>query len=196
MFIFAFLNCILNLTFLRKNKAVVQFLLIFFGSYFLLALGYKLYLQYHASSGIIPDYITTLVAYQSEAVLQTIGYETFSIPYLKNESIRLALNNRFVVRVNEGCNGISVIILFASFVLAFFSGWKKTMLFILGGTVLIYVLNILRIVLITMGIFHYPQYTDLLHDILFPMFIYGIVFLLWIVWVKQYKKPHQETDEE
>lgn len=187
---------VLKQNFLQKNKAVIQFLLVFFGSYLLLAVSYKLYLEYYASSEIIPDPITTLVALQSEAILQTIGYDTFTIPYLKNESIRLALNNRFVVRVNEGCNGISVLILFTSFVLAFFSGWKKTILFLFAGTVLIYVLNILRIVLITMGIYHYPQYTDLLHDILFPVFIYGVVFSLWIVWVKQYRNPHPETNEE
>jgi hypothetical protein len=30
---------------------------------------------------------------------------------------------------------------------------------------------------------HYPSSRDFLHDIVFPLFIYGVVFLLWIVWV-------------
>lgn len=183
------------MTFFQKNKPVIQFLLVFFGTYIVLAIGYKLYLYINALNKIIPDYITILVAEQSESILQLIGYETFTIPYYKNESIRLALNNQFVVQVIEGCNGISVIILFMSFVLAFFSGWKKTLFFIFGGAVLIYVLNVIRIVLITMGIYHYPQYTDLLHDILFPLFIYGVVFLLWVLWVKQYKKPKLQSYE-
>ena len=135
-----------------------------------------------------------MVAAQSESVLQSFGYETYSVPYVEQGFIRLALNNRFVVRVIEGCNGISVIILFISFVLAFFSGWKKTLLYIFGGSVLIYVLNVIRIALITMGIFHYPEYTDLMHDILFPLFIYGVVFLLWIIWVNQYQKPNSITE--
>jgi hypothetical protein len=45
-----------------------------------------------------------------------------------------------------------------------------------------------------MGIFHYPEYTDLMHDILFPLFIYGVVFLLWIIWVNQYQKPNSITE--
>lgn len=186
---------VLKLQFIQKNKAVIQFLLIFFGSYLMLAAGYKLYLNLSNSSAYFPDYITQLVAIQSESLLQSFGYETFSIPYEKNESIRIALNNRFVVQVIEGCNGVSVIILFTSFVLAFFSGWKKTLFFIFAGGVLIYVLNVLRVALITMGIFHYPQHTDLLHEILFPLFIYGVVFLLWIVWVKQYQKPKATQNE-
>jgi exosortase family protein XrtF len=185
----------LKVTFIQKNKSVIKFLLIFFGSYLLLAGGYKLYLHLSESGAYFPDYVTYLVATQSENLLQSFGYETFSIPYEKNQSIRLALDNRFVVQVIEGCNGVSVIILFASFVLSFFSGWKKTLLFIFGGSVLIYALNVLRVALITMGIFHYPEYTELLHEILFPLFIYGIVFLLWVIWVRQYKKPKKAEDE-
>lgn len=68
-------------------------------------------------------------------------------------------------------------------------------MFIFSGGVLIYVLNVLRVALITIGIFHYPEHTDLLHEILFPLFIYGVVFLLWIVWVKQYQKPNAIQNE-
>lgn len=185
----------LNFTFIQKNKAVVKFLLIFFGSYLILAAGYKLYLHLGSSETYFPDYITHLVAVQTESVLQAFGYETFSMAYEKNASVRIGIKDRFVVQVIEGCNAVSVIILFLSFILAFFAGWKKTILFIFGGSVLIYTLNVLRIALITTGIYHYPQHTDLLHEILFPLFIYGVVFLLWIIWVNRYQKPKTLKDE-
>ncbi|WP_188457368.1 exosortase family protein XrtF [Psychroflexus planctonicus] len=185
----------MNFTFIQKNKAVVKFLLIFFGSYLILAAGYKLYLHLGSSETYFPDYITHLVAVQTESVLQALGYETFSMAYEKNASVRIGIKDQFVVQVIEGCNAVSVIILFLSFILAFFSGWKKTLLFIFGGSVLIYTLNVLRIALITIGIYHYPQYTDLLHEILFPLFIYGVVFLLWIIWVNRYQKPKTLKDE-
>lgn len=182
-------------TFIQKNRAVIKFLLIFFGSYLILAASYKLYLYVGSSETYFPDYITHLVAAQTESVLQNFGYETFSMPYEKNASVRIAIKDRFVIQVIEGCNAVSVIILFLSFILAFFAGWKKTLLYIFGGAVLIYTLNVLRIALITIGIYHYPQHTDLLHEILFPLFIYGVVFLLWIIWVNRYQKPKTIKDE-
>lgn len=185
----------LNFTFFQKNRLVLKFLFIFFGSYLLLAGVYKLYLHFGTSANYFPDHITSLVAKQTESTLQALGYETFSMNYEKNESVRIGIKNDFVIQVIEGCNAVSVIILFLSFVLAFFSGWKKTLFFIFGGSVLIYTLNVIRIALITIGIYHYPQYTDLLHEILFPIFIYGVVFLLWIFWVRQYQKPKPKQYE-
>lgn len=185
----------MKLTFIQKNRAVIKFLLTFFGSYLILAGIYQLYLSYSESAVYVPDYITSLVAKQGEELINTFGYETFSLDYPKNESVRIGIKDRFVVQVIEGCNAVSVIILFLSFVLAFFSGWKKTLLFIFAGSVLIYTLNVLRIALITIGLYLYPEYSSLLHDILFPLFIYGVVFLLWIYWVKQYPKPKKIENE-
>jgi exosortase family protein XrtF len=48
---------------------------------------------------------------------------------------------------------------------------------------LIFILNIFRIALLTIGLYKYPEYGTFLHDILFPLVIYGVVFLLWILWV-------------
>ncbi|WP_262890068.1 exosortase family protein XrtF [Psychroflexus salis] len=186
----------MKFSFIQKNKAVLKFLAIFFGSYLMLAGVYKLYLHLSESSAYFPDYITALVAEQTKSTLQGFGYETFSLDYPKNKSIRIGIKDRTVIQVIEGCNAVSVIILFLSFVLAFFSGWKKTLLFIFGGSVLIYTLNVLRIALITLGIYYYPAYTDFLHEILFPIFIYGVVFLLWIFWVKQYQNPEPSPNEQ
>ncbi len=99
----------------------------------------------------------------------------------------IAINNENVVRVIEGCNSISVIILFLSFVLAFFRGLSSTLVFILIGAVTIYILNIIRVALLVLGLYFYKDYGDFLHDILFPLFIYGVVLLLWLIWIKKYK---------
>lgn len=183
--------------FIKKNNPILKFLAVFFGSYVIMAALYKLYLYLSASGSYFPDYFTQLVTFQTENILQSIGYETYTMAYEKNQSIRLAVNDpfNFVVQVIEGCNGISVIILFTSFVLAFFSGWKKTLFYIFGGATLIYTLNVIRIALITIGKYHFPQYTVFLHEILFPLFIYGVVFILWFFWVRQYKKPTKPNDE-
>jgi len=174
--------------FLKKNKAPLKFLLIFFGSYAILTLCYQLYLSYLSSPEYYPDYFTHIVANQTEQLIAAFGYETYIAPTPNDESMAIAIGQKYVVRVIEGCNSISVLILFLSFILAFHSKWKPTLLYILGGCSIIYVLNVLRVALITIGIHEIPEHKDMLHDIFFPLFIYGVVFLLWVLWVRYYQK--------
>lgn len=175
-------------TIIQKNKAVIKFLLFFFGTYIVFALLYQAYLKYVTWENYFPDYVTHKVAEQSYQVIDFLGYETYINKSAKLPQMQLWVKEKPVVRIIEGCNSISVIILFLAFIVAFHKGFKKTLFFILFGSILIYVLNIIRIALLTLGLYYYPEYRDLLHDIIFPLFIYGVVFLLWLYWIKNYKK--------
>lgn len=173
---------------IKENKAVVRFLLTFGGIYLVLALLYQWYLTVEVPLRYFPDFFTHLVAEQSKEIIQVFGYTSKTLPHPFEESVKLFVNGDFLVRVVEGCNGISVLILFVAFVFAFNKKWKQTVLFALAGSVLLYVMNVLRIALLTIGIYEYPQHTDILHQIVFPAIIYGTVFLLWFVWVNQFTK--------
>jgi len=177
---------------IQHNKAVIRFLLWFGGSYLILALLDKLFLVYGLSENYYPEIFTYLVAEQSRALIESMGYVSSTFPHPFAEGIALTINEEIIVRVIEGCNGISVIILFFSFVLAFGKKWKPVLLFSLAGASLIHVLNVTRIALLTIGIYEYPEYESLLHEIVFPAVIYGVVFLLWVLWtnyvLKQSKK--------
>jgi exosortase family protein XrtF len=172
---------------LKKNKAVIRFLGVFFGTYIVLTLVYQFYLDNVESEVYFPEPITHIVALQTESLISFFRYETKIIPSHYDPSMRLGINGEYLVRVVEGCNAMSVIILFLSFVLAFKKDWKTTLLFILAGSVLIYAFNILRIALLTIGIYEIPKYQELMHGTLFPIFIYGFVFLLWIFWIRNYR---------
>jgi hypothetical protein len=42
--------------------------------------------------------------------------------------------------------------------------------------------------------FHYfPEANTILHDILFPLAIYGTVFILWVVWVNKFSFYAKKT---
>jgi len=71
---------------------------------------------------------------------------------------------------------------------AFSGKWKTTLFFTLGGAVIIYVTNILRIALMAVGIYEYPWHARFLHSVAFPLVIYGVVFLLWVLWIIIYTK--------
>ena len=83
----------------------------------------------------------------------------------------------------EGCNAVSVMLLFAAFVFAFYNG-ARTFLFACLGIVLLHVMNVLRIAGLNILILEHPKYSKIGHDYFFPAIIYGTVVVLWIVWIK------------
>ena len=132
--------------------------------------------------------MTHLVAKQSESLLNAFGYNAQVLPHPTEPSMKLIINDFYLARVIEGCNSISVIILFLSFIVAFASKFKTTLFYILSGSVLIYSVNLIRIVLLTIGLYHYPHQKSIFHTVIFPAIIYGLVFLLWIFWVNRFSK--------
>lgn len=170
-----------------KYKSVIRFVVLFLGSYLALSVLYSFYLKTSVSGGYFPDYITNLVARQTSAILESFGYATVLYENIARHGVFLTIKDNYTVNIVEGCNSISVIILFVSFIIAFAEGFKKTFLFLLIGMVLIYIVNLLRLALLVVALYKYPEYQDMLHSVLFPAAIYGMVFLLWIAWVRMLK---------
>jgi exosortase family protein XrtF len=171
-----------------QYKAVFKFIAIFVGAYIALSLVYSGYLYLSKDGAFKPDFITHLVAKQSNWLVEGWGYNSQLIPDNVQPMIQMHVNEKYVGRIIEGCNALSIIILFAAFVISFWQGTKKTLIFLLAGTTLIFAINILRIALLAIALFHYPEKESLLHGTLFPAVIYGVVFLLWVAWIRSIKK--------
>lgn len=173
---------------MQSNKSVIYFLIKFFGTYALLFVLYAWYLQKHQ---IKEPYfacapITKNVASKTQNLLDFMGYNVSMQQHTKEVSINVLVNNKPVARIIEGCNAISIIILYISFIIAFKGSFKNTILFIIGGSLLIYYFNIVRIAIISIAIYEYPVYEKTLHEVVFPLLIYGLTFLLWFIWVKKF----------
>ena len=175
-----------------KYKSVVKFILTFLLVYAALTLSYKLFLEYSSGATFYPDYMTNLVAEQSKALLYSLDYRVDILPHPDEPSIKLIINEKYVARVVEGCNSVSIIILFVSFIMAFAGKFKTTAIYILAGSVLIYAANLFRIVILSIGLYHYPWRKDILHTVIFPAIIYGLVCLLWVVWVNRFSKINKK----
>lgn len=132
--------------------------------------------------------MTHVVAVQTQDLLNVIGYNTEIEPHPNEPSMKLIVKGKYLARVIEGCNSVSIIILFVSFIIAFSGKFKETMIFALTGSVLIYVVNLVRIVILSIGLYHYPWRKDILHHVIFPAIIYGMVFLLWMLWVNRFSE--------
>lgn len=173
---------------LIKYKLVIKFILTFLLVYGVLTIGYNLYLKFSDGSIYYPDYMTNLVARQANSILNAIGYEAFVLPHPDEPSMKLIINGKYLARVIEGCNAVSIIILFLSFVIAFAGKFKTTFFYCFAGSIIIYAFNVIRIVILSVGLYHYPWRKEVLHSVVFPMLIYGTVFLLWMFWVNRFSK--------
>lgn len=172
--------------YLVQFKPFLIFISTFLGVYVLLTFIYKYYLNQFQSNEI--DVITNLVGdnvrylmclFDSDVKIQKNSLGSF---------LEVWYNNSYAVRIVEGCNAVSIMILFVSFVVSFSGKFKTTIFFLLFGILIIHVLNVLRIALLTMLLFYFPEKSHFLHGVLFPLIIYGTVFVLWVIWVNKFSK--------
>ncbi|MCW4469479.1 exosortase family protein XrtF [Flavobacterium sp. MFBS3-15] len=168
---------------LRNNRPLFLFLIKFAGSYLLLSVLYWAYLSRYDAEAFEPDGMTTLVAEQASAFVNLIGEESHIKKHPGQAAWMFYVNDKRVARIVEGCNAVSVIALFAAFIIAFSTTFRRTSLYILMGIALLHILNIIRVGLLGVGLYYYKEKGPLLHDIIFPLFIYGVVVVLWVAWV-------------
>lgn len=177
---------------LKKYLILYKPFLLFLGkfllAYLLLTFVYQSYLGQFDVKKFEADDVTQLVAKQTKDLMLLFNYDASIVPNIKEASMNLFYNQRFMARIIEGCNGLSVIVLFISFVIAFSGKLKPTVLFIIGGSLLIHVLNVVRIALLCILMYYFPNQEHLLHGVVFPLFIYGVVFILWVIWVNKFSK--------
>ncbi len=159
--------------------------------------GYSLYLKNTQEK--VPIFscapITKTVAEQTVGVLDGLGFDVRKEDHTEELSVKLFIDNVYTARVIEGCNSISIIVLFVAFVVSFSGSFKATLLYSLFGSLLIYSVNIARIAFLTVALHRFKELEEVLHGLVFPAIIYGLVFLLWIVWVNvfsDYKKDKNE----
>lgn len=167
-------------------KPFLLFLAKFFLTYLLLTLIYQGYLNGFGSVKV--DSITKTVARHTEQVLKLYDNDVAIEENKPQPYIKLFYRQKYIARVIEGCNAVSVIILFISFVVAFSGKLKHTLLFILGGSLMIYILNIARIAILCILMYRFPEQEHILHGVVFPLIIYGAVFILWVIWVNKFSK--------
>ena len=173
---------------MKKRKIIINFLLRFFVTYFLLLATYNFYLKQTTQEGDVfsCDPMTKTVAYQTHELAKFLGYNTYTGQHESELSMKFFVGEVHASNIVEGCNSISIIILFLTFIIAFSGSLKATIIFGTIGTLIIYLVNIFRILVLSMLMFKYPDYQYFLHSLLFPGIIYGTTFILWIIWVNKF----------
>ena len=94
---------------------------------------YNLYLQQFDQKKNELDDFTELVATHTVKIMSLFTENIKMESHQFQPAVRLIYNDVYIARVVEGCNAISVMILFAAFIFAFSARWHKTILYIFIG---------------------------------------------------------------
>ena len=178
---------------LKQFKETILFLVKFAIFYVALTATYDYYLSsFKSESFHQSDSMTVEVAAESAHLAEYLGGTSDIMQNDFEPSVRFVLNDMERIKIIEGCNGVSVMIIFVTFVLAFGGRLIYTILFIPTGVLIIHIFNVFRITALAYLYNYDLDIAKIAHDYVFQPFIYGVVFLLWIVWVNYFSDLSSE----
>lgn len=96
----------------------------------------------------------------------------------------LLLNGQSMIEVGDACNGMVLYPIFIGFIFLLPGDWKKRAIFILFGSIIIFFANMLRVVALVNIYQRWPAYLDFNHRYTFTLLVYGVIFGLWMLYVK------------
>lgn len=132
-----------------------------------------------------PDLFTVAVARQTAVVLDVFGYSVTTQVNPAGPTVFLVKGQRLVIDVFEGCNGLNVMIVFLSFLVAFGGSRKRMLWFVPAGIFVIHLFNLARLTLLYVlaegGSTHFHYF----HKYFFTAILYVCVFGLWALWIKK-----------
>ncbi|MGB0178200.1 MAG: exosortase family protein XrtF [Owenweeksia sp.] len=196
---------------LKEFKPTLIFLVKFFAVYGILSLLYGWYIgSYDRADPPVTDPVTQLVTVNCTQTAGIFGYEW---KIIENDHLNwerhkeqtfdsVYLNNKYAISVEEGCNGINIMILFLAFVVAFGGKLLNMIIFIPAGILFIHLFNIGRLLLLSLLNVEWDgQAFHFFHKYGFTAVIYVSVLILWYLWVSHFsgrtskskKKPEHDN---
>ncbi|UKN01557.1 archaeosortase/exosortase family protein [Paracrocinitomix mangrovi] len=126
------------------------------------------------------------IAYLSQQFMQLFGVETFIDLESDHVLLFLTEGNLRAVMIGDECNGFKLFAVFSIFILAFPGKWKAKMWFVPLGMLIIHLANIIRVCALLLIYDKYPEYLDFNHLYTFTIFVYAIILILWLWYIKKF----------
>ena len=146
---------------------------------------------YIVPTGTINNQLTRWVVQGTQYGLQMLGYSTWTeIKPNAEESSRLSMiiymDSEPAVLVADGCNGLELFALFVGFIICFPGPSRPKFLFCIGGTAVLFLLNIIREIVLALNYHHFRISFDFNHKYTYAGVVYFVVFLIWRYWLNRY----------
>lgn len=118
--------------------------------------------------------------------LNMFGYEIKQDYLVDACEVKLIFVGYGDIFIGKGCSGLELFLLFFGFILLMKGRLKDKLWFVPLGILAILILNIIRIVALSVIYYYKPQYLDFNHKYTFVIIVYGAIFGLWVLWVNKF----------
>lgn len=145
-------------------------------------LWYLLYDKWLLKDGLVDHFLINHLVEATSFILKTLGYSVFVY------ADAVGVDGTHGVLIGVPCNGLSLFALFAGFIIIFPGKWIHKLIFISIGIVLIHVVNIFRLVGLSLVVVYNPTSLEFNHKYTFTVIVYAFIFLLWIIWVNKFAR--------
>ena len=142
------------------NNPLFRFVVFAFSLYIFWFLIYDNWLQPNRT---IDTWVIVSIIDHVGLVLQLFGFESGSSSYYGPEIRTIGIVGSSEVWIGDSCNGIKLFALFTGFVLAYPGSIIKKLWYIPFGIITIHILNVLRVVALTIIVKYYPEALDFNH---------------------------------
>jgi len=112
----------------------------------------------------------------SAGVLSILGWEVESAGRI------IAIFGTNGVEIQNGCNGLELLGLYAGFIIAYPGPIRKKLLLLAGGLILLFTANIFRIAIFALSNVYLPEHWEKIHTYSSYVIFYPLVLSLWYLW--------------
>ena len=156
-------------------------LLLFLGTALLLyVIWYILYELWLHPQGHLDHAVIDNTIWAATGLLKALGYGVAA------EGRIIAIEGTEGLYIGDPCNGVDLFALFSGFILAFPGPWQHKLWYLPVGILAIHLLNILRVVALSLILVYAPMTLEFNHTYTFTFLVYGFIFLGWIVFANRF----------
>ena len=161
---------------LKENKRI----LIFCGRVVLLLVFFSVLNSLLFESSGLHQLLIDFLGTSAIKILALFGYQ-----YGYDDSL-IYLNDEAILEIGTTCDGLSFMILFLSFVLAYpTNNIPGKIIFSVIGIITIHVLNTIRTFLLVLNFTYNTETFEFNHKYTFVLVVYGIILWMWVIWAKK-----------
>lgn len=167
------------------NSPIVKFIAKALGFF---AIWYLIYDLWLLPAGELDRWISLNIVMVGGGILEAFGFDVYAFGRV------IGIVEYPGIEIVDGCNGVAPIGLFLGFIFAYPGDWRNKLSFSLFGVSLIYMVNLLRIITLTITQAYYPSLFDFMHDYSTTTIFNLFIFLLWMIWVNFNDSAISETE--
>ncbi len=145
-------------------------------------LDYPLTIHVGEASTELLNRFSSMSGFKAVREAKTTLYEG---EYTTKDASQIYHNGKSVLHIADVCNGLELIVLYIGFIVCMPSKFWRKVLYIILGAILLDFVNITRCIGLIYLREYFELYFDFAHKYVFKTTVYGVTFLLWMLYARK-----------